>query len=482
MKRAVIFGCGNIGKICYDKIKDIYDSLLVTDNNHILWGSKVNGVSVVAPKDILRDEELENIDLFIAVEDANVCEMILTQVREMGIKNIYLWKNPFFYSADKLSYFHKKEKHIVELNENKKSVLFISSTAGIRDHKIARMVKMQGWDIYLAYLCSSPSQIMPEYSEMYTKKFAVFSVVELLNLVKNNNFDIIHCSSEPEFVSMILANTNKIIVHDCHDLNSMTRTDMTPNSLAIEYLAHSSASGVIYPSEGLRKEGVRRFGIEEANTIVIENYIAEDMIPEKSLVKKSLKDKQIHVVYEGLLVSKPKHSKKFFETIWTKIADAGVHLHFYSSYDLKYCKYMESLHPNIHYEGNCTSRELAIELSQYDVGLCMFNDNLLTHKYLDNSSPLKLYEYLNAGIPVAVGNIESARNVVERYGVGRVLNLEEDILMQFVDISSIKIERNFLRENGLLLENKGHELIEFYLKLIDSNISGCQNISQESNS
>lgn len=472
MKKAIIFGCGNVGKICYKKIKDCYDLVVMTDNNRTLWGSKENGVSVIPPQDILFDEELENIDLFIAVENVDVCEAILDQVREMGIKNVYLWKNPFFYSAGKLCHFPVNKKNVFKLSETKRSVLFISSIAGIRDHKIARIVKKRGWDIYLAYLCLSPNDIMPEYTGMYTKTISISSITELFNLVNDNSFDIIHCSSEPEFVSMILANTNKTIVFDCHDLNSMTRTDMTPESLAIEYLAHSSANGVIYPSEGLRKEGIRRFGIEEEHTIVIENYIAEDMIPKKFLPKKSLEDGQIHIVYEGLLVSMPKHSKKFFEKIWMKIADSGVHLHFYSSYDLKYCKYMESLHPNIHYEGNYTSKELAIELSQYDVGLCIFNDNLLTHRYLENSSPLKLYEYLNAGLPVAIGNIKSARNLIEQYNVGRELNLEENILKQLIDISNIKIEYNFLRKNGLILEDKGQQLIEFYLKLIEQN-RGC---------
>lgn len=466
MKKAVIFGCGNIGSICYNKIKDNYDQLVMTDNNCKLWGSIKNGVNIIPPQEIISNETTESIDLFIAVEDGLASETILTQVRNIGIKNVYLWKRPFFYTADKLCHFPEKEKPIVKLIGTKKSVLFISSIAGIRDHKIAQLVRKQGWDIYLAYLCLPSTKMMPEYSEMYTKVFAISSTTELFNLVSNNNFDIIHCSSEPEFVSMILAKTGQVIVHDCHDLNSMTRSNMTPDSMAIEYLAHSSADGVIYPSEGLRKEGLRRFGIQEERTLVIENYIMEDMIPKMRLPKRRLKDGQVHIVYEGLLVRGPSYSKKFFETIWKRIADSGAHLHFYSSYDLQYCKYMESLHSNIHYEGNYSSKDLSIELSQYDVGLCVFNDNPLTHKYLENSSPLKLYEYLNAGLPVAIGNIVSMRNFVEHYNVGKVLNLDGNIFKQLVDISNIQIEFNFLKRNRLVLEDRGQELCSFYSKLI----------------
>lgn len=469
MRKAIIFGCGKIGTVCYYKIKESYQEIVYTDNNEQLWGTSKKNISILSPEEIFNKWGVEDTDVYIAIENASISDVLIEQVKQYGEYCIYVYKLPFFYSNNDLIQI---KKNSIGIKTSRKSVLFVSAITGIRDNKIASIVKKMGWDVYLVFLELPPAERMDEYTSIYSEIISVESIDDLVKLVEESDFDIIHCSSEPEFVTALLKNTGKIVIHDCHDLNSLTRANMTPDSMTIEYLSHSMADGVIYPSEKLRCIAVDRFNLNRERTLVIEGLVTKDMIPNRRLPKKSLVDGEIHAVYEGLIVNKPKTSKKYVEDMWIKIAKAGVHVHFYSQFDVTYCNYLESLDDNIHYEGNCSSKELSVLLSQYDVGLVLFNDNSLTHLNLECASPLKLYEYLNAGIPVAISNIENHKKIVEHYGVGKYLDLNGDIYMQLKNISRFVVDENFLVDNKLILDEKGSEIINFYEKLIEQKRKG----------
>ena len=62
---------------------------------------------------------------------------------------------------------------------------------------MASIVKKAGGKVYLAYIIRSPYGVWQEYADMYEEIFAVMSVQSLYDFVKNSEFDIIHCSSEP---------------------------------------------------------------------------------------------------------------------------------------------------------------------------------------------------------------------------------------------------------------------------------------------
>ena len=101
-------------------------------------------------------------------------------------------------------------------------------------------------------------------------------------------------------------------------------------------------------------------------------------------------------------------------------------------------------------------------MSQYDVGLLLFNVNDRNRLYLENASPNKLYEYINAGIPVATNGINEYKRFVENYEIGKELDYNDNIFEQFSSISKIKVPDNFLKNNGLTLESAEKRIIEFF--------------------
>ena len=83
-------------------------------------------------------------------------------------------------------------------------------------------------------------------------------------------------------------------------------------------------------------------------------------------------------------------------------------------------------------------------------------------QYLEFASPNKIQEYVNAGIPVAVGDIESQREFVETNLFGSAVDMKGDLNTQITEISKINISKGVLREKGFTLESRIPQLLQFY--------------------
>ena len=456
-KKCVIFGCGQVGTAAYIKISEEYEVVAWSDNNEKLWGLDKEGIVIVSPNEINHKFTEEDICVIVAIGEY---ESVIKQLASMGLSNIMVWKTGLLYSLDKRGWLLPYTLENRYINDNNSNVLFVQTEACIRTHKIAKAVKAFGKKVYLAYLTRSPYQSNSEYADIYDGITPITSYEGLLDFVNNSNFEYVHSSNEPDLLSFVLSYSNKIVIHDCHDLSSAYKS-MTPEELVIEYIANKKCSGVIYTTEGIRKQAIKKFNIPEDKVFVLENLISEELKPTSYLKKLSEYDGEIHCVYEGGVVPGDKEGHRYFEEIWAKIAQCGVHVHFYTTCDVNYCKYLETLHPYIHYEGNMSSMQLANEMTKYDVGLCVLNITQNNRQYAEFSSPNKIQEYINAGIPVAVGDITSHKDYVERNGFGKMLNMDESIYSQLVDISQIKIPENILHDKGLTLESKIPKLIKF---------------------
>lgn len=462
MKKCIIFGCGSIGKAAYEKLKEYYEVIAWSDNNQNLHGHEINDILIIKPSDIPVLAQKYDLDVFVSVFQTSD---VVNQLRILKGLNIYIWKEGFFFSADGLyplefsaMKYHKKG------NDKSLHVLFVSDAANIRDHKMASVVKNAGGKVFLAYIIQSPYERWSEYADIYEEIYPIMSIQSLFDFVKNSEFDVVHCSSEPEHITPILIHSGRTVIHDCHDLRSSNES-LTPDRLTLEYLAHTGAAGVIYPTVGLRDEAVRKYALSKERTLVIENYPFKELLKQGKKDKLSDKDGEIHCVYEGGITHGDKGCRRYFEKIWQKMAEAGLHIHYYSQSDEKYCRFLETLHSRLHYEGNVSSYGLSSELTQYDVGLCIYNSTPKNQLYLEYASPNKFYEYVNAGIPVAVGGVKNLGFIAEENNFGKAIDLEGDVMLQMKEIVKIKIPSGILEKKGFTFDSKAVNLLKFYEKV-----------------
>ena len=451
-KNAIIFGCGRFGNAAFDKLQDSYNIVAFTDNNPSHWNALVKGVEVLPPKQAFQMAKQEGMAIFVAMHES---KDVVKQVFQAGIPSFYVWKEGFFVSCsgDRDANF-KEQKGIRKSGTHCPYVLFVQETAHIRTHKIAKGLKDHGCKVYLAYSMFPPKTTNPEYENVYEGIIPIMSLSQIKRFVEESEFDCIHCSNALNYFTALLAQCGKTVIHDCSDLGSAFRK-MTPAEMAVEYMANRLASGVVYTTEQIRQYAMSVFGLSEEKTFVLENLISRDLHPSRYLDKLSTMDGRLHCVYEGAIVGNDKASKRYFEDIFHRIAIEGVQIHFYSQSEEGYCRRLAGIHPNIHYEGNMTSSKLSEEMTKYDVGLCLYNVTERNRKFLEGASPNKIFEYVNAGLPVAVGDVRSHIDLVESNGFGKQLHMNGDIGRQLSEIARIKVE-------DTVLDAQIPKLLEFY--------------------
>lgn len=458
MDRIIIFGCGNKGEGSYEKLHGLFEIVAWTDNNSSLWGKTKFGIPILSPDEMYEVKKETDVIIIVAVIQS---EDIITQLNSNGIYDYYTWKEGFFFFSE-IKGFLTNMHQIDRLRIQEKSALFVmySVVGSIREYRLAIVLKRLGFSIYLACFAPPYEKFGDGFADVYEAVIPIMCLEDLMKLANEYSFEFIHSSSEPEWATAFLTNSNKCVIHECHDLGS-ANVNMTIDYLLMEYISNKCANGVIYPSEALRQEAVSKFSIPTEKTLVMENLISESLKPVKRIKKISKTDGKIHAVYEGAITEKDENDKRFFEKIWIRLAEEGIVVHFYSNHSRSYCEYLDSLHMNIHYEGNISSKQLATEMTKYDVGLLIFNVNKRNKKYIEDASPNKMYEYINSGLPVATHGVDSHNSFVKKHHVGREIYFEDNLYSQFEDLSKMNISPSFLKDNNLSIESHISEITEF---------------------
>lgn len=468
MINCIIFGTGSLAEIGYYKLKDTYNIIGFTDNETEKDGRLFFNLPIFPINKLKYLDENYNI-IIASTYYKEIANQILS-IRDKVLQKDILYLNPGNYLL--MSYIDLLEDYsnnkIFNINKNLdiKRVLFVQTNQCIRTYRIATVLKEVGIDVDFAYLKEYNFSIKDD-NIPYSNIIPINSLDKFLSYVNKENYDIIHSSNEPDCLTVLLLNSNKKVVHDTHDMMSL-RSDVDIYTTTNEYIANKNSDGNIFPSEGIRNVAIKKYNLQSKNTLVLGNYILESQKPQHYLEKLSSKDKEIHCVYEGGLTNIP-YSHKFLEKIFLKISLCGIHVHFYCPpfiEFLEYYKWLDSQNEYLHYEGFCSLNNLITQLTQYDVGLSMFNINERNRLHIHYSSPNKFFDYLSAGLPIAIDNIAEIQNLAIKYKIGKYLNINGDIKKQLFEIKEMKVEKNFLSHNNLTMNSQADNLLKFYNSII----------------
>lgn len=461
MKKIIIFGAGSYGNIAFYKFREHEEIAYYVDNNVHMQGTKLHNISIISVRQLEDIYDSTQHDIVICIKEY---QQIICQLLSIGIKEYYILQPGFLYynneaesmiSVEPFGYTYYKRETA------EKNILFVQNTACIRTHKIAALMKKNGYKVFLLYTMAPPETNNAEFAEIYNSIYTFFTWKALVDFVENSDFDIVHSSNEPDILTNLLLLTKKHIVFDTHDMMSLRRPESMEN-MALEFIANTASDGNIYTSESVAEIAKKKFGLVDKEIIAWENIVLEQEEIIARYPKLSSEDGEIHCVYEGGVVGNDKLHHRYFEDIWKKIADYGIHIHFYSQSNYQYCKELERKSRYFHYEGNLGTKILIQEMTKYDCGLAVFNVNVHNRLFLETGTANKMYEYINAEIPVAVGDVKSYVDFVEKYGVGKKLNMEGNIKEQITEISKVKIDDDFLTKNKLTMMSRSQELVEFY--------------------
>lgn len=463
-KKCIIFGAGERGRNIFMKMLQTFDVIAYADNNPEIWGKQLNGIPVISP-DTLPEMVKETNALIMIVNELHYLD-IAKQLKSMGLSYYscqdYLcnkfedgiWYPVSFGSPEA---YRKKDK-------SKFAVLFVQQKPCTRTNKIAEVLKNRGILTYSAYLYA-PSDAG---GRAYIEEFPFWTYNELLEFVNDSEFDIIHCSNEPDNLVNWLIHSNKKVIHDCHDAVTMSKDMNHPAEGVLEQIANTQADGMMYTTERMRDIMIRRCGGDISKTFVLGNYPLSSFGKVQQLPKLSSKDGEVHCVYEGYLVDGTQAKDvvyRFFEPIFKQLADSGVHIHIYSHSSPEYLKQLDRDNVNIHYEGNYSGLELITEMTRYDLGLLTFP--LTDTTYLDLCSPNKMTEYLAARLPV-VTNIKSYADIIIENNCGGALDLvHDDVIEKLKEYKEIPISADFCDTHEFTMDANADRILSFYKEVLE---------------
>lgn len=202
-------------------------------------------------------------------------------------------------------------------------------------------------------------------------------------------------------------------------------------------------------------------------TLVLGNYPLASFGQVARISKLSEIDGELHCVYEGHIVDRSLSENlvyRFFEPIFIRLSQLGIHVHVYSFCIPEYLKQLDRENCNIHYEGNYSGKALIREMTRYDLGLLLFP--LIDTTYLELASPNKMTEYLAAGLPV-VTNIKTYADILTDNHCGGSLDLDkDDIILKMNEYRQITISSDFCDMHGFTMDSNADRILTFYKKVI----------------
>lgn len=462
-KNIIIFGMGYYGKNTFWKLKEEYNIVAFADNNMKLAETTYEGVPVI-PGTKLIEEDLENIDIVISTQFYYEIE---SQLIVMGITDYYVMLEGFLYHTNS-----QETMMPIELNTDcyykketeEKNILFVQNAACIRTHKIATLMRDIGYRVFLLYTFAPPYGAYSQYLSLYEKIWGFSSAKGIVDFVSNSDFDVVHCSNEPDTLANIVSMSGKPVIADTHDMQSI-RSNVEIETLILEYLANSFCAGNMYESGNVAKIAQQKYETEAKKVFAVENYVMDQINISKAYDKLSSFDGKIHCVYEGGIVGNEKNNHRYFDEMWRKLTDEGIHIHFYSQSDIERCRRLEKISPLIHYEGSMGGDELIYEMTKYDCGLVLFNSTDSNRVHLEANSINKVYEYINSGLPLISAGINSLNEFVKKYKVGIELDFSSNIKKQIAEACKIEIGSDLLKNNKFTMRSYDLDLSNFYKKI-----------------
>ena len=202
-------------------------------------------------------------------------------------------------------------------------------------------------------------------------------------------------------------------------------------------------------SEFLQKE----YGLKE--TIVLRNLPMRQSGVEPFNFRKKFKlDEEIKILlYQGVIL----HGrglkilfevvKKTSDTFLIVIGD-GEHRNYYEELSES-----EGIKPRVFFMGKVPQRFLLNYTAGADIGFALIENISLSYFY---ALPNKLFEYIQAGLPVIVSNFPQMKKIVDDYKIGIAVDLEreEDVIAAVVKLIKEKSFYNELKSNCIIAADK----------------------------
>lgn len=366
---------------------------------------------------------------------------------------------------------------------NKKKIMFLLTNAAPRAYKVIDALHRKGYDVELIIWANAMYLTPEKYKEFSAiSNWCKLSIdaEEVMLYCAATDAGILHIFSDANSdieLPQILIHCKEIfpkIVFDEYDVMTEMRRNIPKRTIDAEKYCLQNADGLC--SRYRCMEYLEKKGYEICKQRVYFIDCCNDFTNYESSQKSE--DDELQLVFAGTLFS----GKEYATTKDGRFLELGVlcgsnkvHLHLYPvSYDeTKLQEYivMERTNPYFHLHHPISALDLAQELSQYDYGVTSAQSDIL--EYAENIGSWtregivycwanKLYDYIDAGLPIVTTVPVEQTKILEKDGVLLRMFDEE------INFDELRKRRNELKKRVIdvrekyRISNQLPALIEFY--------------------
>jgi glycosyltransferase involved in cell wall biosynthesis len=299
---------------------------------------------------------------------------------------------------------------------------------------------------------------------------------KILKIAWQIDADIYHFH-DPEliFVGYILRKSGKKVVYDVHEdySSSILSNDSIPKVLRkilskltchTEQTLIPQLSGIVCATNGITE----KLSTFNSNVITVNNYpILSGLSPVQTTEQGSSVNHPFRLIYAGS-ISKARGIVELVNAVGIvnqsdscKLVLCGK----YSPQDLESVVTNLPGYKHVEFLGQLSRSELQGELQQSQVGVVLFHPE---PNHVE-SQPNKLYEYMEAGLPVLASNFDMWKRFIEINNIGTVTNPLDPKQIAFSIIQIMANYNKFQRMgiNGNRLVNQKYNWDVEKLKLVD---------------
>jgi hypothetical protein len=284
--------------------------------------------------------------------------------------------------------------------------------------------------------------------------------------------DVARCALQPQGIPYIHDLQDTLVVYYGTDVKPRWLREELPHERACMAGADGLIAHSLEPNEGFRRYGIARK--DRPTTLFFPLYCDDDLFVDN--VPK-VSETEIHLVYAGGVAGShrdPKHygNIQFFGLIET-LTKQGLHFHIYPSptnirADVEEYEALARSNRRFHFHEPVPQERLAGELARYHFGILPFFKELSeqSEAKLKYATTLKLFNYLEAGLPIIVSRDLGYQSwIVERNGVGVAIALK-DIPALAAHLSCVGMAAKEKARGGLGMKDAASRLSIFYQRII----------------
>lgn len=364
-----------------------------------------------------------------------------------------------------------------------KHVVFVGEFLPPRIPRMAKWLKREG-NFYFVLLCHERGFVEKYTDSSFDETLLFRNNWHLKRILKGlKQIDLVHgFAPKSYYCNEARKSVDAPYIHDMQDVYA-TYYGLNPDlNWLIKELPHErecleKADGVVAhcleANVAFRKYRISK----KPKTLFFPLYCDDDFFQEHT---KKFNPKEIHLVYAGGIAGSHRNPKQYgniqFHGLIDTLTKQGLHFHIYPSPGNQAIEYEEyeaiaKKNPLFHFHQPVAQQQLAKELGKYDFGILPFFKELSEQSVdkLNYATTLKLFNYLEAGIPIIVSSDLGFQSwIINRYKVGisilhqQLSSLKELLLVK--DIESMNIQIVSVRKNELSLRRNIHRLSAFYFQ------------------